>query len=294
MIDRSNRVLEADCWSGVERGRRLDKKTSFRIGGPAALFVEPTGLDELTSRIQDARRLGVPVRILGGGTNLLVADEGVEALVVSMRGLRGITWGERGQLTVAAGESLPALVRACARRGWAGFECLGGIPGSVGGAVAMRSGGSKGDCWETLQSVMTIDARGDVHLDSAARLLERLSEGEVIVSATFELTPDEPGIVRRRLDELVAYRDATQPLSLPSAGCMFRNPIPECAGRLIDQSGLKGSRAGNAIVSPQHANFIINTGTATACDVITLAERVRQTVRDRTGIELEREVTFWA
>ncbi|MEQ8765198.1 MAG: UDP-N-acetylmuramate dehydrogenase [Planctomycetota bacterium] len=294
MIERRSRVLEAACWSGAERDRPLDKKTSFRIGGPAALFIEPAGLGELRQRIEDAHRVGLPVKILGGGTNLLVADEGVEALVVSMRGLRGVDWRGRGVLTVAAGESLPALVRACARRGWAGFECLGGIPGTVGGAVAMRSGGSKGDCWEHLVSVMTLDARGDVHIDGSGSLLERLDQGQVIVSATFELVPGEPESVRLSLEELIAYRDATQPLSLPSAGCMFRNPVPECAGRLIDRSGLKGSRSGAAIVSTQHANFIINSGAASARDVIALAEHVQRTVREQTGVVLEREVTFWA
>ncbi len=288
-----SRAGRASCWTGVERDRPLARRTSFRIGGPAALFVEPLDFTELQTRIADAVRLGIPRRILGGGTNLLVADDGIEALVLSTRRLLGVQWGEGGTVTSGAGESLPVLVRACARRGLAGLECLGGIPGTVGGAVAMRSGGGRGDCHEHLVSVTTLHPNGDLHVDSAHTLDERLAEGGVILSASFELATDDPGVVRQRLDELVAHRDATQPLSLPSAGCMFRNPIPECAGRLIDEAGLKGTRIGAAEVSTQHANFIINTGAARASDVIALAEDVRARVLKHSGVPLEREVTLW-
>lgn len=279
----------------VVREEPLSRHTSFRIGGPAALFLEPSDRDSLVAAVRCVQELSVPLLVLGCGTNLLVSDRGFRGAVISTkRALAGIRF-DGMKVMCGAGEGIARLARECAKRGLAGLEGLGGIPGTVGGAVVMNAGAFGCEVSGCLEKVELLDADGAVR-DVCARELglgyrsSCVPHGSVVLSATFALAPGDPRRLTERLWELDARRKELQPVGLPSAGCMFRNPPGDSAGRLIEAAGAKGMREGGAEVSRKHANFIINAGGATADDVRRLVERVRWLVAERFGVVLDLEV----
>jgi UDP-N-acetylmuramate dehydrogenase len=294
---------------GAERVRRdapLAPLTTFRVGGPADCLVEVRNARELASALDCAAALGIAVTVLGGGSNVLVSDAGVRGVVIHASGGETVREGESG-VRADAGVRLNGLIRWTISRGLAGLEAFAGTPGSVGGAVSGNAhyGGRSID--EHLRAVRLRGADRRVVDVPAAEMAfaygsSRVQRsGEIVLSALFELSSGgDPSRLRETARRSLAHRQRTQPLGLPSAGCVFRNPdpavdrvpegIPPSAGALIDRAGLKGLAIGGARVSPAHANFIVNEGGASALDVRRLIDACRDGVRARFGVTLRPEI----
>jgi len=291
------RALAARVRGEVRLHEPLHRYTSFRIGGPADIFVSPESVDDVACVMELARSAGVPVTVIGGGSNLLVADEGVRGVVMRIgRGMSRIDWdGER--VAVEAGAPLPRLAKEAVQRGLAGLEFAGGIPGTVGGALVMNAGAHDGCMADVVEQVLVVDRCGRMRsLDGADMKFgyrrSRLQEetGLVAVRAHLRLRPADAQAIQEKMLGYLERRRRTQPLGTKNAGSIFKNPPGDYAGRLLDQAGCKGMVEGDAIVSPLHANFIINRGQARAQDVRRLIERMRSRVKEQFGVELELEV----
>jgi UDP-N-acetylmuramate dehydrogenase len=286
-------AAETDCSVAVREP--MAAHTSFRIGGPADLYAVAPGEKELGRLLPALERLGRPWLVVGNGTNLLVADEGYRGVVVRLgRGFRQLTRTARG-LAAGAAVPLPALAGAAVDAGLTGAEFLTGIPGTVGGAVRMNAGAWGSSLANLLSSVTLIGADGTraVHgpeeLGFGYRTSRLTGSGEVVIRVAVALRPGEREAIRNRMAALLADRQRTQP-SGPSAGSVFKNPPGAKAGQLLEAVGAKGLRRGGAEVSQLHANFIINTGSATATDVKALIEELQRRVRERFGLVLEPEI----
>ena len=280
------------------RAEELAPYTTFRIGGPAERLAEPRTEDEAVEAWRFALRAGIPTRVLGGGSNLLIDDDGFGGAVISMRKMnpRGIV-PAAGRVRVSAGVALGWLVKWAARNGRTGLEGFAGIPGLVGGATWMNAGGGGVALGDLVTAVDLVDAEGRRReIPGDAILWSYRNAGlptGLILGAELALGVDSPEATRRRTREAWERKRASQPLSSKSAGCVFRNPEGDSAGRLIDAAHLKRTRVGGAVVSPKHANFIVNTGTATAGDVRRLIAHVRRTVRRRFTHDLDLEIHCW-
>ncbi len=287
-------VMDLDVQGELRYDESLARHTSWRVGGPADVFFMPSSIDDLSAFL-NALDEEMPVFWLGAGSNLLVRDGGIRGVVIAAaRMLRTIDRVDR--LTVKAGAGLPCtqLARQCIRWGLGPSEFFAGIPGTVGGALTMNAGAHGGETWERVESVRTIDRSGEIHERAPAEYSVGYRSvtgpaNEWFLEATMRFEPDvTPSMAT--LDAMLERRKATQPLGLPSCGSVFRNPPGDHSARLIEAAGLKGHRIGGAEVSTKHANFIINTGDATATDIEELVEHVRQTVLDTHGVELVHEV----
>ena len=272
----------------------MSRHTSWRAGGKADLFFIPASVGDLQAFLRDLDAQ-TPIFWLGIGSNLLVRDGGLRGVVVSATGiLRDLERVERYLVRAGSGVPCTRLARQCIRWGLGPSEFFAGIPGTVGGALTMNAGAHGGETWERVESVRTIDRVGEIHRRSPAEYSVgyRSVTGppdEWFLEATFRF---EPGVEASMdaMKEMLERRKATQPLGLPSCGSVFRNPPDDHAARLIEAAGLKGHRIGGAEVSPKHANFIINTGDATATDIEALIDHVRLTVKEHHGVELQHEV----
>ncbi|MCS7081962.1 MAG: UDP-N-acetylmuramate dehydrogenase [Bacteroidetes bacterium] len=271
----------------------MARHTSLRIGGPADVFVVPRDKEDSAQIVEWLQSRAIPHFILGRGTNILVGDAGIRGVVVAIQDSLEYLHIEGARVTVGAGYSLPKLVLECLRRGLGGIEGLGGVPGSVGGAVIMNAGAYGVELFDYLLHVELIqEGRRQIRRREQVRYGYRYTDlrGALVLEAVLELPAVDPEQALRRRQELLARRNATQPLELPNAGSVFKNPPGEYAGRLIEAAGLKGFRIGGAMVSDKHANFLVNTGSATAQDMRRLIEHVRQVVQERFGVELELEI----
>lgn len=274
----------------------LSRHTSFRIGGPAEFFSQPRNCWALVNTMRRCRAAGLPVRILGNGTNLLVRDEGVRGLVIATRSLRGTT-AQGDSVTANCGVGLPHLLRLAEQNGLSGLEPLAGIPGSLGGAIKTNAG-TPARCIADLVRCITLLTRdGDVtHVaPSQAGFGYRRSQldGATVLSATLKLKPSDPERVARLANAYRRKKTAAQPTRANSAGCVFRNPHDDSAARIIDSLGLKGTAVGDAEISQEHANFIVNRNWARAADVLALIKLVQDAVFDALGITLELEIETW-
>lgn len=273
----------------------MDRWTTWRVGGRARRAFTPRSVAELADFLASGEA-EPPLVWVGHGSNLLVRDGGIRGTVIFTRHLRGLEPVGEGRVRAEAGVSAPKLARWCADRGLAGAAFLAGIPGTLGGALAMNAGAYGGEIADVLVAVETLDAGGGLHrwspeaFDFAYRHAA-LPEGHWFIAAHLGLTPgDDPAELRARTKELLGRRSRSQPLERPNAGSVFRNPPGDHAGRLIEASGLKGARQGAAEVSPRHANFIVNRGGATATDIETLMRRVQERVEAVSEVWLEPEV----
>ena len=301
-------VSPADFAEARSRSVDLARRTSFRIGGRPEYLFEPTTEEEAGLVVAACRARGVPLRILGGGCNLLVADGVLEGACLATSRLRFERVLE-DRVEVGAGNPFPALVQRSADLGIPHLSGCPGIPGSVGGVVAMNAGGKFGCVGDALLEVAGFDVDGVPfrRLVRPGDLGYRRTafQGLLVTSASFRRDPTfgpvEREAARRLWLEAMAWKRKTQPLSAWSAGCVFKNPAPPAipgnpapsAGALIDGAGLKGDRVGSARVSPVHANFIVNEGGATFRDVAALVDRVRDRVRESRGVDLELELKVW-
>ena len=278
----------------LRRDEPMSKHTSWRVGGPAEHFFKPANIDDLALFLRELDA-EVPVFWFGVGSNLLVRDGGLAGVVISVAGiLNHIEQSGSQQVTAGAGIPCTQLARQCIRWGLGPSEFFAGIPGTLGGALAMNAGAHGGETWERVRSVKTIDRQGDIH----ERLPDHYEIGyrsvlgpgdEWFLEAVLEFDPEADASMDT-LKEMLERRKATQPLGLPSCGSVFRNPPDDHAARLIEASGLKGYRIGGAEVSEKHANFIINADDASAADVEQLITHVQQTVAEQQGVELVHEV----
>ncbi len=274
----------------------LRERTTLGVGGAPRLFHRPCSTDALRRVLESLDARGVSWLVLGGGSNIVVADDGVDAAVISMDRFRCLRIeGER--VMAGAGVSLPGLVDQAKQRGLAGLERLAGIPGTVGGAVAMNAGGRHGSMGDILVSVVTMDGGGTVRRRTRDEVNPRYRktdlDGEIVVEVELALKADLPLRVAGATREILEDKRRSQPLGGRSAGCVFRNPVKEHAGRLIEQAGQKGLREGDIKVSPKHANFLLNTGHGSAAEFLTLAESVREAVHRSSGHWLDYEVKVW-
>ncbi len=295
----------ADALPGVRRGVPLAPFTTFRIGGAADLFIEAASRDALVEAIRAARAHGVPYFVLAGGSNLLVDDGGIRGLVV--RNLAAEVRRDGDHLTVGSGLPLGDLLEAAARESLSGLEFAAGIPGSVGGAVYGNAGAYGKAVQDVLvrASLLTPDGRvvevAPKALGFTYRMSVLKSSGDVVLGATFALTPGDPERIRQAMAEIIHLRESKHPdpARFGSAGSYFKNlpaPAPGArrtpAGLLLEQVGAKGMSVGRAEVAQEHANFIVNPGGATAADVLDLARRLKTLVHDRFGVTLEEEVLY--
>jgi UDP-N-acetylmuramate dehydrogenase len=274
----------------------FSRHTSMGVGGPAAVMAFPRSPDELRQALKIRRDLGVPHRILGGGSNLVVVDEGLDELVVNTRHLDRVRVGPDGVVTADGGANMIRTVVRCARAGWQGMESAVGIPGSVGGAAVMNAGAYGFSISEVLREILVYDDDGErTEPPEGWRFHYRgstIPEGCAVASVTVALRPGDPEELTRSMRELQRERVRSQPGGR-NAGCVFKNPAGGHAGKIIDRLGLKGARRGGAVVSPRHANFIVNEDDARAADVLALVDLVRDRVAREAGVELEMEVKVW-
>ncbi|MBJ7604071.1 MAG: UDP-N-acetylmuramate dehydrogenase [Candidatus Dormibacteraeota bacterium] len=279
---------------GVRRDQPLARNTSFNIGGPADYFLESETPAELVAACDER---GIPYRLLGAGTNLLISDAGVEGVVIRCVN-RG--WTVHGREVVAqAGLKMMRLARICAEHDLIGFEWAIGVPGTIGGAVCQNAG-----CWGGQLSDVLLDVAGLIPGEGPRRwqagelglgyrssaLRQGRWPGALVETATIRLAPGDGAAAKGDMARLTVERNRTQPIKSKNCGSVFKNPPGDSAGRLIEAAGLRGAREGAAQISEQHANFIINHGGATAADVLELIERARRRVRERFGLDLEPEV----
>jgi UDP-N-acetylmuramate dehydrogenase len=291
----------------VHANAPLAPLTTFKVGGPAEWYFEARSSDEVVTAIRIARAHDVAITMLGGGSNVLIADAGVRGLVVRWRG-GDIVQLDEGHVRADAAVTINGLVRWTITHGCAGLEAWAGTPGTVGGAIfgnAHFGGRLIGDL-VTRVRLATRDgdvvdaARDDMAFGYDQSRLQ--GTGEILVSADFIVSPGDSAALRRVARESLAYRKRTQPLDTPSAGCVFQNPqpgrdlvppdMPWSAGALVDRAGLKGAGVGGARVSATHANFIVNDGAATARDIRALIDRCKADVRTRFGVELREEIVY--
>lgn len=298
--------------TGTEIQRRIGVKTSrdeplarfttMRVGGPADLFAVAHNAFELRALVRFARARGIPCFLLGRGSDLVISDRGIRGLVIQVRAEATRVDGER--YVAEAGVPMARAATETQRAGLSGLEFGLAIPGTVGGAVWANAGAHDGDIAGILDAARVLRGDGAEAVLPAAELgfgyrdsIFKHASGDdghadIVLEATFTLTPADADTIKGRLDEIRRWRQAHQPLGLPSAGSVFRNPPGDSAGRLIEEAGLKGTRIGGAVVSEKHANFIVNDQKGTATDVRRLGDHVRSVIAERHGIELAYEVEF--
>lgn len=297
--------------TGTEIQRRIGVKTSrdeplarfttMRVGGPADLFAVAHNAFELRALVRFARARAIPCFLLGRGSDLVISDRGIRGLVVQVRAEATRVDGER--YVAEAGVPMARAATETQRAGLSGLEFGLAIPGTVGGAVWANAGAHDGDIAGVLdaarvlrgdgaEAVLPAAELGFGYRDSIFKHAATDGHADIVLEATFTLTPADADTIKVRLDEIRRWRQAHQPLGLPSAGSVFRNPPGDSAGRLIEEAGLKGTRIGGAVVSEKHANFIVNDQQGTATDVRRLGDHVRSVIAERHGIELAYEVEF--
>lgn len=283
----------------VKKNEPMRNHTTWRIGGPVDLLVQPESVEELQKALQQARASGQPYYVIGGGSNLLVADEGLPGTVIQLGGCLCGLQINGTRVIAEAGVPLPLLARKAAEQNLSGLEFAAGIPGTVGGAVVMNAGAYSSQISNVIRQVVCCDKNGEmVTLDvSDCQFSYRNSRFKrnsdyTVVSVTMELTLGEQQEILDRMQHNTSLRKEKQPVEYPSAGSIFKNPPGDAAGRLVELVGAKGWRQGGAMVSEKHSNFIVNVDSATCTDVLQLIARVKQGVQEKTGIILEEEILF--
>ena len=288
--------------AGFEHFMRSDEPlaphTWLRLGGAAEYFAEPTSPEELAALVERCRDADVPMRLLGGGSNLLIRDAGVSGVVVQLNAPAFCELKVAGdKLHVGSGAKLAQVISMSVREGMAGLEQLVGIPGTVGGALHSNAGTHGGDIGQFTVAATVLTRSGellqrqasDLHFAYRHSSLDEL----VILDAQFQLERDDPLEIARRMQTLWIVKKAGQPMGNPNAGCIFKNPRGVSAAEVIDQAGLKGTRVGGAEVCKQNANFIVVDRDATSMEVLELIEQMKQQVADRCGVELQQQIEVW-
>jgi UDP-N-acetylmuramate dehydrogenase len=295
-VDEALRILREGCGDRVRTGVPLAPLTTFRVGGPAALYLEADGEDDLATVSRAIGETTIPFTVIGKGSNVLVSDEGFPGLVLRLG--KGYRWAARDRERIRAGGAmpLPALAGVALRHGLSGLEFGVAIPATLGGAVKMNAGahdGQIGDVVHRVETYRLAEGRAvGISAEEAAFSYRRSSfpEDAIVTAATLALRPGEAGAIRASMDRARAWRRRTQPLAEPNCGSVFKNPPGGHAAAMIEAAELKGTRVGGAVVSTKHANFIVAGPDATASDVLALIRLVQERIRRSAGVELEPEV----
>jgi UDP-N-acetylmuramate dehydrogenase len=278
----------------------LSDYTTLRVGGPAAMFFEPQKPEHLAGLLTELEKDSIGWRMLGAGANSVPSDDGFDGAVIHTGNMRRIFQDGNG-FRVWSGATLPSLIRAAYELQLSGFENLIGVPGQLGGALAMNAGSADWGIWDIVENVtLWVPGKGD-HLKIEEHTRESIMpqyrdgnlQGKVVLEALLNLTKSSKPQIKHSQEQLLVAKNKSQPVTVPSAGCAFKNPAGDSAGRLIDSCGLKGTRIGNAEVSEKHANFIINRGGASAADIVALLSKMHATVLAETQIDLVRELVVW-
>jgi UDP-N-acetylmuramate dehydrogenase len=282
----------------IRPGEPLAPHTWFHLGGPAEYFAEPGSVEELAALVNRCRAENIAVRLLGGGSNILVRDAGVSGVVLHLSSPAFSDIKVEGQtITAGGGAKLGHVISTAVREGLAGLETLVGIPGTLGGALHGNAGGHGGDIGQWTSQATVMMRSGEIVVRKREELVFAYRQSSldelVILGAQIRLESDDPEDLTKRMQKQWIIKKSSQPLSHQSAGCIFKNPRGMSAGMLIDQAGLKGTRVGQAEVSDRHGNFIVANPQATSDDVLKLIDLVRERVAERLGIELEREIEIW-
>ena len=282
----------------IERDKPLSPLTWLKTGGNAQFYAEPRDEQQLTDLVSCCYENQIPVRVLGGGSNILVRDETVEGLVVRLVADAFCSVSVDGtKVQAQAGALLSNVMTESVKAGLAGLETLAGIPGTLGGALRGNAGGRSGDIGQFIQSVSVLTVQGERFTRSEDELTFAYRQSSinelVILDATFELERSDADEITRRMRKLWIIKKATQPLTFQSAGCVFKNPRGLSAGALIERAGLKGTTVGNATISDRHANFIVTEEGASPEDLLQLIELAREKVDEQFGVDLELEIQIW-
>lgn len=293
-------LLEA--WFGPEELRRdepMSRHTTFEVGGPADFFVTPSDAKGVAHAVEAAISTGVPWRVMGQGSNLLVADAGVRGLVLCIGERLSHIEVDGTRIRAGAGATNEAVAEVACDAGLAGYEFASGIPGSIGGAAIMNAGAYDGEFKDVATSVRCLVPGQGVREVSAEEAAwgyrhSMISDlGYIVLEVTLELQEDDPAAIRARIDDLTARRESKQPLEMASAGSTFKRPVGHYAGKLIEEAGMRGHAVGRAQVSEKHCGFVINTGGATSVEVLQVIHDVQEAVHERSGVMLEPEVRMW-
>ena len=285
--------------SAVAIDEPLSKHTTFKIGGPADILVQPRTIDEIKETIGICREFNAEWRVMGLGSDLLIADAGLRGVTIKLAEAFSKIKIDNTKLIACAGASNEQVAAAARQAGLAGYEFASGIPGSIGGAAIMNAGAYGGEFKDVAESVLCLTPEGELREVSAAeadwsyRHSMMNDNSLVVLQATLALHEDDPAAIQERMDDLAARRNEKQPLEMPSAGSTFKRPEDHFAGKLIQDAGLQGYRVGDAEVSRKHAGFVVNAGNATAAQVRQLIEDVQASVFEMSGVELEPEVRMW-
>jgi UDP-N-acetylmuramate dehydrogenase len=284
----------------VAENEPLARHTTIRVGGPARVFALPESEDDVVTALRWAEARGLSWRVIGLGSNLLCPDEGFDGLILDLGRACGGVRFEGTRATVGAGVHLAPLIQAAAARGLSGLEGVAGVPGTVGGALAMNAGTSAGETGAVVERVRVVSPDGRIRELTAVEMAfayrhSRLQDEPLVaLGAVLRLTPSDPARVKQDLSERAVRRRQTQPLELPNAGSIWRNPPGDYAGRLVEAAGCRGFQCGQAQVSPRHGNFIVNLGQARARDVLAVMAEVRRRVAGHLGVVLHPEVRWLA
>ncbi len=290
------RLALDDLHGAVRNNVSLASYSHLRVGGPAEYLIEPFSETDVAQVVRVCHDLDIPLQVLGGGSNLLIPDQGVKGVVMMLGSLNRVV-RDGMRLSVGAGGSLPTLLRGARELGLAGLEILTGIPAQVGGAVRMNAGTREGETFDHLVSLTVVDSCGELRVLARDDFEPRYRDGgigsSIVVHATFELREDSPKAIYDRFESYLKYRNSTQPVTDRCLGCVFRNPDGEAAGRLIEEAGCKLLSHGGMSVSGKHANYFINEGGGTSADFMALMADVSARVKDRFGVVLEPEIKMW-
>lgn len=289
-------------WKGLGSRVRLNEplksKTTFKVGGEASFFCEPKDAGELRLLIISAKKYNVPVFVMGSGSNILVDDRGVNGLVLKLSSVffKRIAV-KRSYLEAGSGVMLVKLIQTALNNNLSGLESLSGIPGTLGGALSMNAGAAGISIGDLVQRVKVMDYKGNIRILQSEDIkfgYRKTNLGKyIILSGLLRLARKDKEEIKNNIRKYLEYRRKTQDVTSPNAGCIFKNPKGDFAGRLIESCGLKGARQGGACVSLRHANFILNQNSASADDVLKLMDMIKKKVRHVFGIELEAEVKIW-
>jgi UDP-N-acetylmuramate dehydrogenase len=281
----------------VKENEPLANHTTMKIGGPADILIEPSSIENLQKAIDLISKFNEKWTVIGRGSNMLVSDNGIDGVVIKLGAGMDDLEIQGTKVTVGGGMSLVNFAISISRKGLSGLEFAGGIPGSIGGAVYMNAGAHGSDISQILEKAFVLFEDGrlewvpkdEMKFSYRTSLLQKERPG-IVVAAVFQLQEGNRDEIVANLQKNKDYRKETQPYNFPSCGSVFRNPLPNYAGNLIEKSGLKGHRIGGAQISERHGNFIVNTGNATAADVLGIIQHVKDTVLDLHGVRMETEV----
>jgi UDP-N-acetylmuramate dehydrogenase len=282
----------------VEQNYPLSKCTWFGLGGNADYFAKPRSIDELKDIVKRCHENNLAIKVLGSGSNLLITDKGIKAVVIKLDAEEFSKVTFDGQtVTAGAGADLAKLVLQCTKKGLSGIEGLCGIPGSIGGSVRMNAGGRFGDLGQVVESVTLLDYNANTFVKSKPELVFDYRSVNItapfILDATLKMYEADPEQILKTVQEVWIYKKNNQPLNTRNSGCIFKNPPGQAAGALIDRAGLKDVENGGAVVSDKHANFIIAKDGCTSNDVKNLIEHIQKCIQDKFDITLELEIEIW-